>query len=207
MDEKLGLPTLLDIVLTSPLPQVHDGPINGGQVGEVVVVVGIRELRMSVRERPWPASCDRRVDAGDKVDHIALPSAVVLVPSVDDVEHDGPVAEVERHILAELALGGHRHDSPQSTLLDVAVADIRALEALCRQHRIGVEPASLDDAGQVVHMRDVVDGRVLRVRQLRHRASWASRSPRGPILRPEAGIKGLALPRLRHRAIAALALV
>src|SRR5262245_41586550 len=76
---------------------------------------------------------------------------------MDHVQHDRPVTEVERHIVAEHAAGCHQHRALEPPLLDVTVTDAHAGKSLPVTLHVRPQAAILDDSPQVVYVRNVVD--------------------------------------------------
>jgi hypothetical protein len=154
------------IAAGGPLPGNNRAPVQPIELTEVAEKIGRAARGVDVTEGPF-AFCldcpfDDLVHIRNEVDNWTLAFAVRdvgMVSSMDDVEHHGAWAEIERNIVADMRSRMTAYGQAQPVRLDLVVSDDGSSLPFCH-HRIRPQPPIRDDRGEIVNVDDVVDSRL-----------------------------------------------
>jgi len=135
----------------------HHFPGDLIEVRRISVVQRVSNVRVPVRERPRSPGAHPVIDGRAEMDDLLLAALVVGMSQIDDVEHYRARAEVERDVVTQKATRRTRNGTNEASTFDMRVADVCRIRCTASATRIGVKPSSIDDARQVVHLRDVED--------------------------------------------------
>lgn len=162
--QELSLTTPLAIRLVwrfVPILALHDFGVDElVHAAKIIGELGNSQVGMAIREAPSLARRRGGLDGRNQMQHGGLATLIALNRSrMDRVKHRRTRREIEWDVIGERSTGRERDLPLSAALLDVLMSDSDDGKPLLATAVVAPKPISLQDAGQVADMGDVIDRR------------------------------------------------